>query len=72
MTDRDKILKWFKTRKYLTCMTAIHKLGIYNLRSRACEIPGIVSEMIEVTRKDGVRTRVARYRLINKKAASQT
>ena len=61
MTDKQKILNWFKTQKYLTCMQAIHKLGVYNLRSRACEIPGIHSEMIQVTRADGVRTRVARY-----------
>jgi hypothetical protein len=65
MTDRQKILKWFKTRKYLTCMQAIHKLGVYNLRSRACEIAGITSEMIEVKRKDGLKVRVARYSLHN-------
>ena len=64
MSDKDKILAWFKRRKYLTCMTAIHKLQVYNLRSRASEMPEIISEMINVTRKDGVRTRVARYRLI--------
>ncbi len=63
MTDKQKILKWFKTRKYLTCMQAIHKLGVYNLRSRVCEITGISSEMITVTRGDGVETRVARYSL---------
>jgi len=63
MTDKQKILKWFKTRKYLTCMQAIHKLGVYNLRSRVCEIAGISSEMITVTRSDGVETRVARYSL---------
>jgi hypothetical protein len=63
MTDKQKIMKWFKTRKYLTCATAIHKLGVYNLRSRACEMSEIIAEMIEVTRKDGVKTKVARYRL---------
>jgi len=63
MTDRQKILKWFKTHKYLTCVQAIHKLGVYNLRSRVCEIDGIASEMVKVTRTDGVETRVARYSL---------
>jgi len=63
MTDRQKILKWFKTHKYLTCVQAIHKLGVYNLRSRVCEIDGVVSEMVKVTRADGVETRVARYSL---------
>ena len=61
MSDKAKIQKWFKARKYLTCVQAIHKLGIYNLRSRVCEIPGIRSEMVSVVRADGVKTKVARY-----------
>ena len=64
MSDKDRILRWFKTHKYLTCCQAIHKIGVYNLRSRISEIPGIVQDcMIEVVREDGVITRVARYRL---------
>ena len=67
MTDKQKILKWFKTHKYLTCCQAIHKLGIYNLRSRVSEIPTVVKDcMIEVVKEDGVLTRVARYRLVEK------
>lgn len=61
MTDKQKILNWFKTNKYLDCATAIHKLGVYNLRSRASEIPGIVSELVQVIRKDGRKTQCARY-----------
>lgn len=64
MSDKQKIQNWFKTRKYLTCMIAIHKLGIYNLRSRASEMPELFAEMIEVVRKDGVKARVARYQMI--------
>lgn len=60
MTDKQKILKWFKTRKYLTCKDAIHKLGVYNLRSRMSEMPHN-RDLIEVVRDDGVMTRVARY-----------
>jgi hypothetical protein len=63
MTDKQKILRWFKTRKYLTCTQAIHKLGVYNLRSRACEIPGIQREMVKVMRSDGRKAMVARYSL---------
>jgi len=60
MSDKDKIMKHFKTHKYITCMQAIHKLGVYNLRSRMSEIPH-KKDMIEVVRDDGVMTRVARY-----------
>ena len=41
-------------------MQAIHKIGVYNLRSRMSEIPHN-RDMIDVVREDGVMTRVARY-----------
>lgn len=64
MTDKQKIIKWFKKRKYLTCMQAIHYMGIYNLRSRVAEMPEVVKgSMIAVKRQDGQKVRVARYRL---------
>lgn len=64
MSDKQKIRKWFKTRKYLTCWQAVHKLGVYNLRSRVSEMQDVVSDgLVEVVRKDGVLTRVARYKL---------
>lgn len=63
MTDKQKILKWFKARKYLTVYQAIHYLSIYNARSRIAEMPNIISELIDVTRADGVKTKVARYQL---------
>jgi len=65
MSDKQKIRNWFKKHKYLTCADAIHRLGVYNLRSRASEMPELISEMIEVIRNDGVKTRVARYRMIS-------
>ena len=64
LTDKQKIMRWFKSRKYLTCNQAIHLLGVYNLRSRVSEIPDIKSEMISVIRDDGKKTRVARYSLL--------
>lgn len=60
MTDKQKIIKYLKTHKYITCMQAIHKIGVYNLRSRMSEIPHN-RDMIDVVREDGVMTRVARY-----------
>ena len=60
MTEKQKIKKWFKTHKYITCMQAIHELGVYNLRSRASEMR-LRSDMIEVVKEDGSIARVARY-----------
>ena len=61
MSDKTKIIGYLKTHSSITCTQAIHSLGVYNLRSRACEIPGIRSVMVPVVRRDGVKTRVARY-----------
>lgn len=63
MSDKQKILSWFEDHRYLTCMDAIHKLKVYNLRSRACEIPGISSKRIDVVREDGKKVQVAQYSL---------
>lgn len=65
MTDKQKIRNWFKRRKYLTCAQAVHQLGVYNARSRISEMPDVVKDkMVTVTRADGVRATVARYRLV--------
>jgi hypothetical protein len=65
MTDKQKIRKWFKTHKYLTCRQAVHKLGVYNLRSRISEMIDITQDqLVEIVRDDGVMTRVARYMLV--------
>ena len=60
MTDIQKIKRWFKANKFLTVNQAIHKLGVYNARSRMSEIPHF-ADMIEVVREDGRTARVARY-----------
>ena len=60
MTDKQKILKWFKTRRYLTDVQAIHKLGVYNVRSRASEMR-LDSRWIDVKRVDGKLTKVKQY-----------
>lgn len=62
MSDRIKIEQYLKEHKTITCLQAIHKIGVYNLRSRASEMK-LISEMIDVTRADGVTTKVARYSL---------
>lgn len=65
MTDVQRIRKWFKTHKYLTCCQAVHKLGVYNLRSRVSEMHDVTKDqLIEVVREDGTLTRVARYALV--------
>ena len=65
MTDRQKIISYLRDNKTITCLEAIHNIGVYNLRSRASEIPDLVSELIQVTRADGQTVRVAQYHLIN-------
>ena len=60
MTDKEKILTWFDDNPTLTCAQAIHELGVYNLRSRASEM-GLKSTIIDVVRRDGKLTKVARY-----------
>lgn len=65
MTDQQKIRKWFKTHKYITCMQAVFKLGVHNLRSRVSEMPDVERDaMIPVVKADGTKTEVARYSLI--------
>ena len=65
MKDADKIRKYLKTHRYVTVMECIHKLGVYNPRSRISEMVDVVKDgMVEVVRDDGVLTRVARYTAI--------
>jgi hypothetical protein len=65
MTDKQKIRKWFKTRKYLTCYDATFKLGVMNARSRISEMSDVIRDcMVDVVKADGTPTQVARYRLI--------
>ena len=64
MSDKDALLKWFKTHKFLTVTQAIHKLGVYNARSRISEIPSIVrSHYREVAKRNGKIARIAVYKL---------
>lgn len=63
LTDKQKIRRYLEKNKTITCTEAIHKIGVYNLRSRASEMSDLVSEMVKVTRADGVKTRVAQYRI---------
>jgi hypothetical protein len=65
MNDRQKIISYLKANKTITCLEAIHNIGVYNLRSRASEIPELVSELIPVTKSNGQTVRVAQYHLIN-------
>ena len=64
MTDKQKILNWFKSHRYLNCLSAIHEIQVYNLRSRACEMPELQTDYVKVTKKDGVKVRIARYSLV--------
>ena len=65
MTDQQKIRQWLKTHKYITCMQAIFKLGVFNLRSRVSEMPDVELDcMIPIVREDGVLTRVGRYQRV--------
>lgn len=63
MTDQQKIRDYLSANGTITCSESIHKIGVYDLRSRASEMHDVVSEMITVTRKDGKKTRVAQYSL---------
>ena len=60
MSDPSKIEAFIKSNGSITCYEAVTMLNVWNLRSRASEM-GLHSEMIPVTRADGVNTRVARY-----------
>lgn len=68
MTDRQKILNWLKSHKYITCAQAIHNLGVYNLRSRISEMHNITARMVRRRRKDGAMVRVAQYSFIVKQS----
>ena len=62
MSDIDIIRKWFKTHKFLTVEQAIHKLGVYNLRSRVSEMTDVARDHFRaVTKRDGKAARVAVY-----------
>ena len=63
-TDKQKIREYLATHSYITCNDAIHKIGVYNLRSRASQMSDLVSRKVQVTRKDGRKTKIAQYYLI--------
>jgi len=65
MTEKQRIRRWFKYRKYLTVAEAIHKLRVYNLRSRVPEMPDVEFDcMIPIVREDGVLAHVGRYKKV--------
>lgn len=64
MTEKQRILKWFKRHKYLTVAQAIHQIKAYNLRSRASEMR-LKATYINVKRDDGATARIARYELVD-------
>lgn len=65
MSDKDKILKWFKTHKFLTVYQAVHKLGVSDPRSRISELSNVAIDHFDTkVKKDGKTARFAVYALV--------
>jgi uncharacterized protein YpbB len=67
-TQKLRILKWFRTHKYLTRLQAFDKLGIFELSGRLNDLKrdGYIfdkSKRIKVTNRFGEEMSVVQYRL---------
>ena len=75
MTQEERVLRFWKTRKGITQLQANQYLGvsrlaavIFDLRQKGYNIE---SEMVEVTNRWGEKTRVARYYLKDTKQSKK-
>lgn len=66
--QNSDVLAWLRNWKSITAREAMLQLGCMRLAARIHDLREaghvINREMIEVTNRDGRRTRVARYRLV--------
>jgi hypothetical protein len=68
MSDKDKLLEWFRSGRTITPVEAMNELGCYRLGARIFDLRKdghtIVTTMETTTDRHGERCRFARYKLV--------
>lgn len=72
-TQCNDVLKYLKEHGSITIYEAVYKLGITRLGARIWDLKRqgymFSSELVEVTKRDGTKTRVKQYTLLDEVAA---